>query len=308
MRSLQKTPKTKMGIDGILIVNKPEGKTSFSVVAKLKRLTGEKRVGHAGTLDPIATGVLPICFGQATRITQFLLNSSKTYLAQIELGVTTDTFDRQGKIVERKDPGDITAARIEETLTAFRGVINQVPPAFSAVKQGGHRCYELARAGVPIKLKSRRVEITKLELISYRQPLIEINIDCSKGTYIRSLANDLGQYLGCGAHLINLTRLRCGLFSIGDALSLEEVEDAFHQDAWKKVIHPVDSPLWNWKAIVVGRKNEQDIRNGRPLPVDEAPFSDEYCRAYDLDGNFLAVLHFIPEKRQWHPEKVFSLS
>src|SRR4030042_1612668 len=127
MRSLQKTLKTKMGINGILIINKPEGKTSFSVVARLKRLTGEKRVGHAGTLDPIATGVLPICFGQATRIAQFLTNSSKTYLAQIELGETTDTFDRQGKVVEHIDPSHITVARIEEALATFRGVINQVP-------------------------------------------------------------------------------------------------------------------------------------------------------------------------------------
>jgi tRNA pseudouridine55 synthase len=298
-----------MGIDGILNVNKPEGKTSFSVVARLKRLTGEKRIGHAGTLDPIATGVLPICFGQATRITQFLTNSSKTYLAQIELGVTTDTFDRQGKIVERKDPGDIPVTRIEEALTAFRGVINQVPPAFSALKQGGRRCYELARAGVPIKLKSRRVEITKLELISYRQPLIEINIDCSKGTYIRSLANDLGQYLGCGALLKNLMRLQCGTFSILDALSMDQIEDAIRKDDWKKLIHPVDSPLSSWKAIIVGKKNELDIRNGRPFPLDETyQYGEEYCRAYDLDGNFLAVLHFIPERQLWHPEKVFSLS
>ncbi|MCJ7514431.1 MAG: tRNA pseudouridine(55) synthase TruB [Dehalococcoidia bacterium] len=302
-------PKTKMGIDGILIVNKPEGKTSFSVVAWLKRLTGEKRVGHSGTLDTIATGVLPVCLGQATRVTQFLTNSSKTYLAQIELGITTDTFDRQGKIVERRDPGGITVTRVEEALIAFRGVIDQTPPAFSAVKQGGRRSYELARAGIPVKLKSRRVEITKLELISCRLPQIEINVDCSKGTYIRSLANDIGQYLGCGAHLKNLKRLRCGQFSIQDALSPDEIEDAFHKDTWKNFIHPVDSPLSNWKAIIVDKKIELDIRNGCPLPLNEAgPFSDEYCRAYDLDGNFLAVLHFIPEKRLWHPEKVFSMS
>ncbi len=308
MRSLRRTPKTKMDIDGILNVNKPEGKTSFSIVARLKHLTGERRVGHSGTLDPIATGVLPICFGQATRITQFITNSSKTYLAHIELGVTTDTFDRQGKIVERRDPSDISLARIEEALITFKGVINQVPPAFSAVKQGGRRCYDLARAGIPIQLKSRQVEITKLELISYRLPLIEINIDCSKGTYIRSLANDLGRYLGCGAHLKNLTRLRCGPFVIRDAVSPDQVEDAFRKDTWKKLFYPLDSPLWTWKAIIVGRKNELDIRNGRPLPLNACPFSEEYCRAYNLDGNFLAVLHFIPEKRQWHPEKVFSLS
>jgi tRNA pseudouridine55 synthase len=298
-----------MGIDGILIVNKPGGMTSFGVVARLKRLSKEKRVGHAGTLDPIATGVLPICFGQATRITQFLTNSSKTYSAQIELGVTTDTFDRQGKISERRDTSGITMARIEEALATFRGAIDQTPPAFSALKQGGRRSYELARAGIPVKLKSRRVEITKLELTSCELPLIEVNVDCSKGTYIRSLANDIGQYLGCGAYLKNLVRLRCGPFPIEDALSLDEVEDAFHKDAWKGIIHPIDSPLSNWKAIIVSRKNELDIRNGCPILLNEGcQFSDEYCRAYDLDGNFLAVLHLIPEKHLWHPEKVFSPS
>jgi tRNA pseudouridine55 synthase len=301
-------PKTKMGINGILNVNKPEGKTSFDVVSRLKRLTAEKHVGHAGTLDPIATGVLPVCFGQATRVTQFLTNSSKTYSAQIELGITTDTFDRQGRIVERSDHRGITLAQIEEALVAFRGIINQVPPAFSALKQAGRRCYELARAGAPLELKSRQVEITKLELVACQLPLIEINVDCSKGTYIRSLANDIGQYLGCGAYLKNLTRLRCGPFSIQDALTLDQIEDEFHKDTWKNVIHPVDTPLSSWKVVIVGRKNELEIRNGCPLPANQTDqIKEKYCRAYDLDGNFLAVLHFIPEKRHWHPEKVFSL-
>ncbi len=297
-----------MGIDGILNVDKPEGKTSFYVVARLKRLTGERHVGHAGTLDPIATGVLPICLGQATRITQFLSNSSKTYLAQIELGITTDTFDRQGKIVERSDSSQITRPQVEDALAPFRGVISQVPPAFSALKQGGRRCYEMARAGIPLEMKSRRVEITRLELIDVRLPLIEIEVECSKGTYIRSLAHDIGRQLGCGAHLRNLKRLQCGIFSIRDALSLEHIEDAFRDNALKTIIYPVDSPLSNWKAIILSRKNELDIRHGCPLPASENhPVSDSYCRAYDADGNFLAILRFIADKRQWHPMKVFSM-
>ncbi|UCH51454.1 MAG: tRNA pseudouridine(55) synthase TruB [Chloroflexota bacterium] len=299
----------KMSIDGILNVNKPEGKTSYSVVAKLKRLTGEKHVGHTGTLDPIATGVLPICFGQATRITQFLTDSSKTYLAQVELGVITDTFDRQGEIVERRDPSAITVAQIEEALTNFKGIINQVPPIYSALKHEGRRYYELARAGIPIKLKPRQVEIINLELLSCQPPLITINVDCSKGTYIRSLAHDLGQSLGCGAHLRNLTRLRCGPFYIEDALSLPQIEGAFHKDTWKEFLHPMDSPISNWKAIIVDKANELAIRNGRSLSLDETLLSSEkYCRAYNLDGNFIAVLHFIPEKKLWHPDKVFSPS
>ena len=295
-----------MSIDGILNVNKPEGKTSFNVVAWLKRLTGEKHVGHAGTLDPIATGVLPICFGQATRVVQFLTESSKTYLAQIELGVTTDTFDRQGKIIERGDPSGITVTQVEEALTAFQGIIDQVPPVYSALKHQGKRCHELARAGVPIKLKARQVEIASLELINYQLPLITINVDCSKGTYIRSLAHDLGQYLHCGAHLKNLIRLRCGAFHIEDALYLPQIEDAFHKGTWEESLHPLDSPLSSWKTIIVDRKNELAIRNGCSLPLDEAFLPPEkYCRTYNLDGHFIAVLHFIPEKKLWHPEKVF---
>jgi tRNA pseudouridine55 synthase len=295
-----------MSIDGILNVNKPEGKTSFNVVAWLKCLTGEKHVGHAGTLDPIATGVLPICFGQATRVAQFLTESSKTYLAQIELGITTDTFDRQGKIIKRGDPSGITVAQVEEALSSFQGIIKQVPPAYSALKHQGKRYYELARAGVSIKLKARQVEILSLELINCQLPLITIKVDCSKGTYIRSLAHDLGQYLQCGAHLKNLIRLRCGAFHIEDALYLPQIEDAFHKGTWEELLHPLDSPLSNWKTIIVDERNELAIRNGCSLPLDEAfPPPDKYCRAYNINGHFIAVLRFISEKNLWHPEKVF---
>jgi len=298
--------KKKMSIDGILNVNKPEDKTSFNVVVWLRRLTGEKHVGHAGTLDPIATGVLPVCFGQATRVTRFLTDSSKTYLAQIELGITTDTFDRQGEVIERRDSSGITVPQIEEALTAFHGFVQQVPPAYSALKHQGRRYYELARAGIPIELKPRQIKIIDIELINYKPPLITINVECSKGTYIRSLAHDLGQYLGCGAHIKNLSRLRCGPFRIEDALSLPQIEDAFHKDTWKEFLHSVDSPLSNWEAIIVDKRNELAIINGRSLPLDEAFLSpDKYCRAYNLDGHFIAVLRFIPEKKLWHPEKVF---
>lgn len=297
-----------MSIDGILNVNKPEGKTSFNVVAWLRRLTGEKRVGHAGTLDPIATGVLPTCFGQGTRVMQFLTDSSKTYLAQIELGVATDTFDRQGEIIQRRDPSAVTVAQIEEVLAAFQGAIEQVPPIYSALKYHGRRYYELARAGIPIKLKPRQVEITSLELIDCQLPLITIKVECGKGTYIRSLAHDLGQYLGCGGYLKSLIRLQCGPFHMEDALALPQIKDAFQQGTWEELFHPVDSPLLNWRAAIVDKRNELAIRNGRSLPLgEEHSPSEEYCRAYSPDGHFIAVLRFISEKKLWHPEKVFSL-
>ncbi len=296
-----------MDVDGILIVNKPGDRTSFNVVAWVRRLTGEKHVGHAGTLDPIATGVLPICLGQATRVAQFLADSNKVYLAQIELGTATDTFDREGKIIHHGDTSCITPTLIEKALTSFRGCIEQVPPIHSALKHRGRRCYELARAGIPIKLRPRQVEIINLKLVDYQPPLMTIHVECSKGTYIRSLAHDLGQNLGCGAHLKDLTRLRCGPFHIEDALSLPQIEDAIQQGNWKELLHPVDSPLFGWKAAIVSKRNELAIRNGLPLPLSETrPSSEKYCRAYNLDGYFIAVLQLNPEKRLWYPKKVFS--
>lgn len=300
-------PKTKMAIDGILNVNKPEGKTSFAVVAWLKRLARQKRVGHTGTLDPIATGVLPVCFGQATRVTQFVTASNKTYLAEIELGRETDTFDREGTITQWREPAAVTVAQVEEALTAFQGSIEQVPPVYSALKHRGRRYYQLARAGTPITPRPRRIEITSLDLVDCQLPFIAIRVECGKGTYIRSLAHDLGQYLGCGACLNNLTRLRCGPFRIEDALSLSQIKDAFEECAWKELFHPVDSPLLGWRAAIVDETNASAIRNGRSLSLgEEASPTEEYCRAYSPDGDLIALLRFVSEKKLWHPEKVFS--
>jgi len=184
-------------VDGILNINKPWGKTSFSIVAIVKRLSGERRVGHAGTLDPTATGVLPICLGQATRITEFLVDATKAYQAQIELGVTTDTYDASGKITQKRDPSEISQSQLESALTSFRGLIQQTPPMYSAVKYQGKRLYELARAGIKVDRESRPAKIYHLELIDWQPPSVTLEVVCGKGTYIRSLAHDLGQILGC---------------------------------------------------------------------------------------------------------------
>lgn len=296
-----------MSIDGILNVNKPGGMTSFDVVAWLKRLTGEKHVGHAGTLDPIATGVLPICLGQGTRVAQFLTNGSKTYLAEVELGIATDTFDREGKITQRGDPGAITAAQIAKALAGFHGNIQQIPPVYSALKHHGKRYYELARAGVPVKMVPRQTQISSLELINFQTPLATIKVVCSKGTYIRSLANDLGQQLGCYANLKNLTRVSCGGLNIEDALALPQIEDAFQQDTWHELIYPIDSPLSRLEAVIVDKRDELALRNGQLLSLGaESLTSEEYCRAYSHDGYFIAILRFVADKNLWHPEKVFS--
>jgi len=294
-------------VDGILNINKPAGKTSFDIVARVKRLSGEKRVGHAGTLDPIATGVLPVCLGRATRIVQYLADATKTYRAEIELGVATDTYDVSGRVTHRSDPLGISREQVAAALASFCGLIQQTPPMYSAVKHQGKPLYELARAGIEVERKSRLAKIFRIELLDWQPPLVTVELECGKGTYIRSLAHDLGQALGCGANLKNLIRLRCGVFDIKDALSLPQLEEAFQCGYWQRFVYPVDSVLLNWSAMVVSREAETALRNGRPLDLTAVPAASpgDCCRIYTLDGFFLGVLRFNPETRQWQPEKIF---
>ncbi len=297
-------------MNGILNINKPWGKTSFSIVAMVKRLSGERRVGHAGTLDPTATGVLPVCLGQGTRIIEFLVDATKAYQAQIELGVTTDTYDASGKITQKQDPSRISQSQLESALTSFCGLTQQTPPMYSAVKYQGKRLYQLARAGIKVERESRPTKIYHLQLIDWQPPIFTIEVVCGKGTYIRSLAHDLGQTLGCGANLKNLIRLRCGAFNIRDAVSMPQLEDAFRYGYWRHLIYPIDTVLLHWTAMVVSDNTERVIRNGSPLVLENsdssAPSSSEnHCRAYNPDGRFLGVLRFNPERGQWQPKKVF---
>jgi tRNA pseudouridine55 synthase len=296
-------------LDGILNIDKPAGQTSYSVVALVKRLSGERRVGHAGTLDPDATGVLPVCLGQGTRIVEFLITATKTYRAGIELGIATDTFDASGRITQRGDPSGIDLEIFQSALASFRGSIRQTPPMFSALKYRGQPLYKLARAGVNVERKSRTVEIHRLELISWQLPVVIIEIECSKGTYIRSLAHDLGQTLGCGAHLKSLVRTRCGIFDIKDAVSLEKLEEAFHSGYWEHFLHPIDIVLQDFPALVVNDVAGAAMRNGQSLNIPDShnayvAAGQRYCRAYSQDGHFLGILCYLPDKDLWQPKKV----
>jgi tRNA pseudouridine55 synthase len=293
-------------VDGILNINKPAGKTSFSIVSLVRRLSGESRVGHGGTLDPAASGVLPVCLGQGTRVIEFLLKAPKAYRAEVELGVVTDTDDATGKVVSRGDPSTITRERLLSALDSFRGLISQTPPMYSAVKHNGKPLYKLARQGIQVERKSRLRRIYSLELKRWQPPLATIEVECERGTYIRALARDLGQLLGCGAHLKSLVRLRCGYFDIKDAVSLSRLEDSFRNGSWQELIYPVDSVLSHWAAVVVDDAGEKNIRSGRPLLLDEDSSPGERRRAYSSDGSFLGVLRFNPETGQWQPEKVFA--
>jgi len=296
-------------VDGILNINKPGGQTSFSVVALVKRLSGERRVGHGGTLDPLATGVLPVCLGRGTRIVEYLMDTTKSYRAEIELGIATDTYDADGQVIQQGDATNIDLGKLESALALFQGSISQVPPMYSAVKHHGRPLYQLARAGIQVERRSRLAKIYKLEIIDWQPPVVTIEVECGKGTYIRSLAHDLGQYLGCGAYLKGLTRLRTGFFDITDAVSIPQLEEAFYNDCWQRLVYPVDIVLQHWKAMVVGKASEDIIRNGGSVNLtggDITPSVDEErCRAYTLDGHFLGILRLDAGKGEWQPEKVF---
>jgi tRNA pseudouridine55 synthase len=297
-------------LDGILNINKPSGMTSFGVVARVRRLTGERHVGHAGTLDPDATGVLPVFLGKATRVVEFLMDNRKTYNAEIELGTATDSYDGSGKVVYRRDTSNITKNKIEQILTTFRGEIEQVPPMYSALKHQGQPLYRLARAGLSIERKSRTVKIYRLELISWKHPLVTLEIECSKGTYIRSLANDLGEALGCGAYLKGLTRTQYGIFDIKEAISLKQLEEACKREDWQKYFYPADSVLQNIGAINVDEAGETAIRTGNALNIAESGYnsrdiSERHVRVYNREGRFLGILTRDKESENWRPKKVF---
>ena len=296
-----------MSIDGILNVLKPAGKTSFAVVSLVRRWSGERRVGHAGTLDPEATGVLVVCIGQATRIVEFLTGAGKTYQAEIELGVTTDTYDAVGKVVERRDPSSVTEEQVRHVLNSFHGTVAQVPPMHSALHYKGKRLYQLAREGIEVEREPRRVEFSRLEILAWQPPVVTIRVDCSGGTYIRSLAHDIGTALGCGAHLRKLVRLKSEPFHIDDAVSLTVLEEAFRRGDWQSYLHPMDEVLLDWPAAILERGSEALVTKGVDVELhfsgDTGPVGS-HCRAYSADGYFLAVLGKTNEGL-WHPEKVF---
>ena len=287
---------------GILNIDKPQGFTSHDLVVRVRQASGARRVGHAGTLDPMATGVLLVCFGQGTRVTEYLMESPKAYRAQVTLGITTETGDAEGKVVSRSDPSGIALQEIEHALASFQGRIQQVPPIYSALKKEGVPLYRLARQGVPVEPTSREVEILGLEVLDWAPPFLEIEVICSPGTYIRALARDLGEKLGCGAHLSSLTRLRCGRFTLEEAATLQEVEEAFHGGFWGLLTHPIDEALLQFEAFVLDREKEKRVRHGQSIPGE--PANTPFLRAYSNAGEFVALLAF--QEGLWRPKKVFQ--
>ncbi|HEX5370465.1 MAG TPA: tRNA pseudouridine(55) synthase TruB [Dehalococcoidia bacterium] len=294
-------------ISGILNVDKPAGWTSFDVVRFVRGRCGERRLGHAGTLDPAATGVLPLLLGQATRLTEYLVDTTKTYEATITLGVETDTYDAEGDVVARADAAGVTRDDIEVALAAFRGEIMQMPPLYSAIKRDGEALYKKARRGEDVVLEPRPVRVDELGIMRYDPPLIGLRIVCSKGFYVRSLAHDIGAALGVGGSLSALRRTRVGSFQVEGAVDIDTLRDELTSGAWRDRLYAPDEVLLGRRAAILGDDNETRLRHGVAPVLGAGTLAakpEELCRAYSASGDFLAVLR-ATGAREWRPDKVF---
>jgi len=305
---------------GILNINKPLGPTSHDVVSRVRTLTGIRRAGHAGTLDPLATGVLLVCVGRATRVTEYLMAEQKTYRAHVRLGITTDTYDAEGQVVaEAETVLNIRRDQVEAALAKFRGTITQVPPIYSAVKHEGTPLHRLARRGVDVERiltsKARQVSIFQLQLTTWEPPDCTLEITCSSGTYVRALARDLGQTLGCGAHLSGLTRLASGRFRLEEAITLEDLAQAAAEERWSDLLHPIDAALTRFptihldadgaRRVCYGQAVRAQVGGSARIETDGRDKAEYLSRAYGPDGSFLALVAYDPEGDVWRPRKVF---
>jgi len=293
-------------MNGVLVLDKPRGWTSHDAVAKARRLTKVKRVGHTGTLDPLATGVLVVCLGQATRIAEYIAGHDKQYTATVHLGIETDTYDAQGQVVARH-PVDVAEPQLRASLAAFVGDIRQVPPMFSAIKQAGAKLVDLARQGITVERAPRPVTIYSLDLLAFNPPEVTIDVRCSAGTYIRSLAHDLGRQLGCGAHLSALRRTAVGDFTLAQAVSLEAFEAAIEDGSWTAWLRPIDTALAGIPAITLSEEDSARARHGLALAV-RGELEAHLVRAYDLSGQIIGLMRFDPAHSELRPEKIFHLT
>jgi len=292
--------------NGILNVDKPSGLTSHDVVALVRRASQQRQVGHAGTLDPLATGVLLVCLGKGTRVTEYLMASPKTYRAGIHLGVTTTTDDAEGEVVAQS-PVEVSYAEIQRTVLQFVGRIDQTPPAYSALKRGGQRLYKLARRGQTPELSPRPVEIYELQVEQWTPPVLHVQVRCGPGTYVRSLARDLGRSLGCGAHLASLRRTASGHFSVDQAVSPQQMEDAFASGAMAELLCPIDTAVADLPALYLDVDTSLRLIAGQPIMGNEGAVPEgPLARAYAPDRQFVAIVAWDADMARWRPRKVFA--
>lgn len=298
-------------INGIINIYKEAGFTSHDVVAKLRGIVKQRKIGHTGTLDPDAVGVLPVCFGNATKLCDMMTDKSKEYEACMQLGVITDTQDMSGKVLETRDV-KITEAEVGEAVMSFVGGYEQIPPMYSALKVNGKKLYELAREGKEIERKPRHVDIPYIEITKVDLPNVSFIVGCSKGTYIRALCSDIGEKLGCGAAMSELKRTKVGNFTIDKAITLSQVEEIVKNGDIDKYIIEPDSVFVEYNGAVVKPNADKVLMNGNKLFGNQLVFENksEFCdgdkiRVYSSDNEFRAVYVYINEEKYFKPFKMF---
>lgn len=297
-------------IDGIINVRKEKGFTSHDVVAKLRGITRQKKIGHTGTLDPDATGVLPVCFGKATKLCDMLTEKEKAYEAVLLLGKTTDTQDISGEVKKECSVEGITQDQVRETILSFVGEYDQIPPMYSALKVNGKKLYELAREGVEIERKPRKIQIYRIEIREINLPEVRFEVWCSKGTYIRTLCNDIGEKLGCGGCMSSLIRTKSGIFTLEESKSLDEIETCVREGRIEEILVPIDAMFPDVPKVFVKEGEEKSVYNGnaltkRQLEENTMPQSQERIRVYQKDGLFLALYRYDSKENRYKVEKMF---
>ena len=276
-------------MNGIIVIDKPQGKSSHDMVGLLRRLTKIRRIGHTGTLDPMATGVLPLCIGVATKAADMLTLSDKAYRAELVLGKTTDTLDAEGEFLSECEV-TVNEAEVRDAIESFVGEIEQIPPMYSAIKQNGKKLYELARQGIEVEREVRKVTINSINVIEIdmNENRVVIEVSCSKGTYIRTLCDDRGKKLGCGAYMTALRRIKTGCFTIDDAYTVEEIEDMAQSGELKSRLKSVDELFMEYSSITLNEKQTKSIKNGVRMSW-RGKAEGEMLRLYDNNGEFLCI-------------------
>ena len=305
------TQRVGLAAGGYLNINKPQGWTSTDVVRKLKGVTRAKKIGHGGTLDPLATGVLPICVGSATRFADTVLLGTKSYRITMTLGSSTNTYDSEGDTTAEADWSAVSQDHVVESLNYFRGKFGQVPPMFSALHHNGKRLYDLARKGIEVERPARPVETMSLELVEFNAPEVILDVECGHGFYARTLVHDIGEKLGTYAHMTGLVRTHAGAFNLEDTVTIEQVVEAADSGDWRDVAMPIDTTLQHMQQATLTSAQVEMVGYGRQIAVGDIGKLGEFesgdrIRAYAPDGELLAILIFEPEKLGWRPEKVLA--
>jgi tRNA pseudouridine55 synthase len=303
---MDKEDQMKNVVSGVLVVDKPVGLTSHDVVQIIRRGTGIRRAGHTGTLDPRASGVLVVLVGPAVRLSEYVSASDKRYQATIRLGSSTDTYDAEGRITGSGSLDNVSEEQFETILSQFVGEIEQVPPPYSAIKVQGRKAYEMAREGEEVNLEPRIIQVYSLEMLEWSPPEVVIDVFCSSGTYVRSLANDLGNALGCGAHLVGLRRTKSGRFTLRDAVPMRRLQEAFTAGDWYKYLIPAAEALADWPVVELDADQVELIRHGHRVPTDGP--SQGWARGVSEQGDLVALLEVEATSGEWQPRKVFFQS